>query len=237
MIKSKREIWKDVPNYGGKYEISNMGRVASYLNGNAKYLGKDKQLRHINKQSLICRKKGTGYLQVTLQKGSTYNNKHCLVHRLIAEAFIPNPEKKAQINHKNGIKHDNRIENLEWVTASENSKHSWRIGLSKSTKAHKSSAKRAAEIYKNTCQDIRNGKDVDKSLTKLCTKCHQIRIPKGEENKFCTDCGKIARLECARKRWHSRTEEEKQKNREYRKVYIRNYRRKSYLLKDYNLTK
>lgn len=107
-----KEVWRDAPGYEGLYQVSNLGRIKSLQNGKAKIL------------RLL--KNSKGYLRVCL---SNENRKYIRVHRLIAFAFIPNPENKPQINHKNGIKTDNRIENLEWITCSDNHKHAFKIGL------------------------------------------------------------------------------------------------------------
>lgn len=105
-------MWKQIEGYEGIYEVSTTGEVKA-LQGrfNAKY--KEKFL----KPNLVC-----GYLQVSLTDNNGIRSTH-LVHRLVATAWIHNPDKKKFVNHKNGTKTDNNIYNLEWVTHQENITH------------------------------------------------------------------------------------------------------------------
>lgn len=109
------EIWRDVVGYDGKYQVSNFGRVKSF------------RYKTVPPRILKAISNGTGYLRVCLCRNG--KSKSAYVHRLVAEAFIPNPDGKPQINHINGIKTDNRAENLEWCTRSENTQHALRTGL------------------------------------------------------------------------------------------------------------
>lgn len=111
----KKEIWKKIKGYK-YYEISNLGRVRSYRVKNKTL--KTPILKNIEIDIW-------GYQRVTLSNNSKV--KHLKVHRLVALAFIPNHLKKKEINHKNGIKTDNRIENLEWCTRGENMVHLYRV--------------------------------------------------------------------------------------------------------------
>jgi|SRR6185369_12819676 len=113
-------IWKDIPGYNGRYKASDQGEILSINWRNTRgYMRKGK----IMKQS----HESNGYLHLNMvtENGS----KLVLAHRLIAETFLAPVEGKIFVNHKNGIKHDNRVENLEWCTKSENSKHSFSIGI------------------------------------------------------------------------------------------------------------
>lgn len=111
------EIWKPIEGYEGLYEISNLGRVKSLGRTNRGGTKPEKIMRQ--------QKQWTGYLQLGLT-GLDGKQRYKKVHRLVATAFIPNPENKPMVNHKNGIKDDNRVENLEWVTASENHLHAFK---------------------------------------------------------------------------------------------------------------
>lgn len=116
----KIEVWKEIEGCENKYEVSDTGRVRS-MPRNKSGLGRPYPL--IMKQS----SDKDGYMIVSLRIGG----KSCRhrVHRLVASAFIKNEDKKPLVNHKNGIKDDNRVENLEWVTASENAFHAVETGL------------------------------------------------------------------------------------------------------------
>lgn len=122
------EIWKDIDGYNGVYQVSNFGRIRS--NG-FKYVQRSSRGKLVEKyaQPKIMAQAYTveGYLVVTLFKNG--KPRQYKVHRLIAESFIPNPENKPVINHINGIKDDNRIENLEWCTVQENTQHAHDTGL------------------------------------------------------------------------------------------------------------
>lgn len=105
-----KEIWKDIEGYDGVYQISNIGNVQSVQT----YYRKRTGVTTVRTQPIKQFVNKYGYLVVTLHKNCIAKTK--TVHRLIAKAFIPNPDNLPCINHKNQIKTDNRLENLEWCT-------------------------------------------------------------------------------------------------------------------------
>lgn len=118
-----QEIWKDIPEYEGIYQVSNLGRVKSLSRNRKNWVSKFSTLKErILKQQIL-----NGYYHVRLCIDKQY--KTCLVHRLVATAFLENIENKPQVNHKNGVKTDNKVSNLEWVTKSENQNHAYATGL------------------------------------------------------------------------------------------------------------
>lgn len=112
-----QEVWKPIKGFEGIYEVGSKGNVR---NANGRPL----------KPFVIPQ----GYLMVELFH--SYKRTHARVNRLVAEAFIINPDNKTEVNHKNGDKTDNRVGNLEWVTKSENMIHAYRSGLQTKAKHH-----------------------------------------------------------------------------------------------------
>lgn len=97
--------------FGKEYKLFSDGTVISHF-----------------KNTIKGNNNGKGYLSIQFTRGSKFC-KRIYIHRLVAEAFIPNPKNLQEVNHKNGIKSDNRVENLEWVSSKENKKHAKEMGL------------------------------------------------------------------------------------------------------------
>ena len=120
------EVWKDIRGYEGLYQVSSLGNVRSLnrVNTNNRCIKRELKGR-ILKQS----DDGKGYLTVSLSR----NNKTVsrTVHSLVASNFIQKTRATTQVNHISGVKNDNRVINLEWVTASENLLHAHKIGIKK----------------------------------------------------------------------------------------------------------
>ena len=119
----KQEIWKDIRGYEGSYVVNPNGEIKSIARNVAHRTG----IRTVKEYVLSSRIDNHGYETVRLSKNG--EEKTHYVHRLIAEAFISNVFNYPQVNHKNGVKTDNQLENLEWVTASQNTLHAYRTGL------------------------------------------------------------------------------------------------------------
>lgn len=139
-----QEVWKDIKKYEGLYQVSNLGRIKSLPRNTA------------HERIRIPRKDRGDYLYIGLCKDGIV--KHYKVHRLVAQAFIPNIDNKPTINHIDGIKTNNNVENLEWATAKEQAQHALSIGLWK--RSDKTIQKIKASL-KDRCRAVAQKDDND----------------------------------------------------------------------------
>ena len=150
------EIWKDVKGHEGHYQVSNLGRIRNLRTG-----------------------KITGYDRPSNIRGDYLSCSIGLIHRIIAETFIPNPGNKPEINHKNFDKTDNRVENLEWVTKQENMDHfvnSRDDSLTYDEVKQESKARREAQFIKHLHMGYNKLKD-DRGFVNINELAKVMRVP------------------------------------------------------------
>lgn len=148
------KIWKPIPGYS-LYKISNYGDIKTY---NWKNKGKEKIMKPALDQG--------GYYRTMLKRDCDGKIHTVKLHRLVAITFIANPENKPQVNHINGIRNDNRACNLEWCTAKENIKHSFKIGLSSNKGEKNPCASLTDEQVKEILSNYQFGKKSKSGMTK-----------------------------------------------------------------------
>lgn len=138
MLNARQEIFVPINGFEGLYEISNYGRL--------------RNARKIMKTYLI----NSGYVCAKLVKEDVRTS--VLIHRLVAEHFIPNPANKAEVNHKNQEKADNSVDNLEWATSKENKAHSYTNGWTKYNEPSKGIKLGTSSKYHNVIWDSSRNK-------------------------------------------------------------------------------
>lgn len=151
------EIWKDVVGYEGLYQVSNLGRVKSYA-----HIVRCRNGIRIQPSKVLSNCFDGKYFHVTLFRNNKRNI--CLVHRLVAVAFIPNPNNKKTINHIDGVKTNNKVDNLEWNTYSENIKHAFRLGLNHSNGGNTAKAILSYDLNGNFVKEYKSTNDAARKL-------------------------------------------------------------------------
>ena len=165
------EIWKDIEEYEGIYQVSNYGRIKSLsrlIENSNNRTTKEK----IKKET----KDKDGYLLITLSKNGI--KKTCKVHRLVAQAFIPNPLNKRTVNHKDGNKQNNILDNLEWMTDKEQMKHCKEVlgwNPSKTKKSTRKVQRSDGKIYNSIKEASIDNNVFASNITMCCQqKCNTI---------------------------------------------------------------
>lgn len=170
----ENEIWKDIPDYDGKYQISNYGRVKRLKrNVFVRVLGKTVEIStpKILKLNLVK----SGYLYITITANNT--KRTLKIHRLVAEVFIPNPNDLPEVNHIDGNKENNCVDNLEWCTHKENIQHALKNNLLNDRSGNNNA----------NCKKI-NQYDSDGNFIKLWNSIYEITKETGFERHGITRC-------------------------------------------------
>lgn len=169
-----KEIWLPVIGFEKRYKVSNLGRIKSL---DSYILKKSSVTYFVKGRTLKQFKTPKGYMAVKLCFNGIEKTK--LAHRVVAEAFIDNAENKPQVNHINGIKDDNRVDNLEWCTNDENVKHKVLNGL---TNCIRGEAHYNAKLNYNLVEEIRyrlsngeSGKSICKDYNVSDTTIYNIK--------------------------------------------------------------
>lgn len=179
----EQEIWKDVVGYEGLYQVSNLGRVKSverYIN---RYYSKHVERKMFIKEKILSFGYTAGYPLVSLCKNGVVKKQS--VHRIVAIAFIPNPENKEQINHKDGNRANPSVNNLEWVTNTENQRHSWkylnRVNPNKG-KTFSEKTKRKMKLHWQTHLNAQCKKvycvELNRCFDSISKACRELKIPR-----------------------------------------------------------
>jgi NUMOD4 motif len=146
----QNEIWMPISGYDngfydGLYEISNYGRFKMLPR-----ILKCKYGQRLTKEKIVLGSNSNGYRRVTLKKEG--KRKQIDIHILVARAFIPNPDNLPEVNHIFGVRHDNRVSQLEWVSKSGQAKHAFEFGLSVATKG---SERSTAKLNEDKVREIK----------------------------------------------------------------------------------
>lgn len=171
----ENEIWKDIVGFEGIYQVSNLGRVKS-LERTIRNKGTKSGFYHISEKILSPRKNINrhGYYEISLKQNG--KEKRFKLHRLVAIAFIPNPNNLPQVNHKDGNKDNNTVNNLEWCTDKENKKHAWENNLcSSSHRKRKVRCIQTGQIFESV---------VDASKKIPCDRRGLFRVLSGEKQQI-----------------------------------------------------